>query len=373
MSAVASDPRRWQMSRRYVAVLLSSMLALVSSCGGETAETSEPAGTETTGPAEGLTMRFVFSPDPVWNWLEDEGILAEMEESAGVTLERFESEDEFAFFAGGHADIVSTGSYETPVLEAETDVETVTIGKYNKAKDIIVVAADSGYETFADLEPGCSVGVESFSGSTIVWIALAQDLHGRTLGEGPDDLQMAATDFNTAPELVLSGDLCAGVTSIYNSIPYLMDESVTGLYDTKSASQLFGEEYVPGHEGMNSNNFVVTKTWYEAHPREVAFFLEVWDRGLQEWASNRDAILAAYPEDFGYTDDAQLDFLKNWYSEQFNEFTETVYLDQEWIEGELQVTDLLIEGGVIPEGSTPPIHVCIDPATGEETCRLPAP
>ena len=150
-------------------------------------------------------MRFVFSPDPVWNWLEDEGILAEMEEESGITIERNESEDEFAFFAGGHADIVSTGSYETPVLEAETGVETVTIGKYNKAKDIVVVAGDSGYETFDDLEPGCKVGVESFSGSTIVWQALAEDLHGRTLGEGPDDLQMAITDFDTAPELVRDG------------------------------------------------------------------------------------------------------------------------------------------------------------------------
>ena len=42
------------------------------------------------------------------------GILAEMEEESGMTIERNESEDEFAFFAGGHADIVSTGSYETP-------------------------------------------------------------------------------------------------------------------------------------------------------------------------------------------------------------------------------------------------------------------
>jgi hypothetical protein len=347
------------------------MLIALAACGGDTA-TTEP-GSETTAAGEPLTLRFVFSPDPVWNWLEDEGILEEMENEAGVTIERFESEDEFAFFAGGHADVVSTGSYETPVLEAETGAVTVTIGKYNKAKDIIVVAADSGFETFDDLEAGCSVGVESFSGSTIVWIAIAQDQHGRTLGEGPGDLQMAATDFNTAPELVLSGDLCAGVSSIYNTIPYLMAESITGLYDTKSASQLFGELYVPGHEGMNSNNFVTLKSWYDTHPQEVAFFLEVWDRGLQEWAANKDAILAAYPDDFGYTDDAQLDFLKNWYDTQFDEFTDTVYLDQEWIEGELQVTDLLIAGGVIPEGSIAPIHVCIDPATGEESCSLPSP
>jgi ABC-type nitrate/sulfonate/bicarbonate transport system substrate-binding protein len=350
------------MARRWGLVCLVVALVALAACGDD-------GGDE--GGGGGGTMRFVFSPDPVWNWLEDEGILAEMEEESGITIQRNESEDEFAFFAGGHADIVSTGSYETPVLEAETGVQTVTIGKYNKAKDIVVVAADSGYETFDDLEPGCRVGVESFSGSTIVWQALAQDMHDRTLGESPDDLQMAITDFNTAPELVLSGDLCAGVTSIYNAMAYLMDGSVVGLYDGKSASQLYAEQYVPGHEGMNSNNFVVTKSWYDEHPEEVAFFLEVWDRGLQEWQTNRDAILEAYPDDFGYQDDEQLEFLKQWYETQFDEFVDSVYLDEAWIEGEAQITNLLADAGLVPDGQAAPIHVCIDPESGEETCSLP--
>ena len=348
-------------------------LGLLAACGPGGAADDVADDTAAGGDAGGGggTMRFVFSPDPVWNWLEDEGILAEMEEESGITIERNESEDEFAFFAGGHADIVSTGSYETPVLEAETGVETVTIGKYNKAKDIVVVAADSGHENFGDLEEGCKVGVESFSGSTIVWQALAQDLHGRSLAESPDDLQMAATDFNTAPELVVSGDLCAGVTSIYNVMPYFLDDSVVALYDGKSASQLYGEEYVSGHEGMNSNNFVVTKEWYDAHPEEVAFFLEVWDRGLQEWQDNREAIVRAYPDDFGYQNDEQLDYLMTWYDEQFNEFTDTIYLDEEWIEGEAQVTDLLSSAGIVPQDQPTPLHVCIDPESGEETCQLP--
>jgi hypothetical protein len=353
------------MVRRLV-VLVSVFALVMVACGDDGGD----AGSGDTGEGGG-SLRFVFSPDPVWNWLEDEGILAEMESESGITIQRNESEDEFAFFAGGHADVVSTGSYETPVLEAETDVETVTIGKYNKAKDIVVVAADSGYETFDDLEPGCKVGVESFSGSTIVWQALAQDLHGRSLAESPDDLQMAITDFNTAPELVLTGDLCAGVTSIYNAMSYLMDGSVVGLYDNKSASQLYGEEYVPGHEGMNSNNFVVTKTWYDEHPEEVAFFLEVWERGLQEWQTNKEAILEAYPDDFGYKNDEELAFLLDWYDTQFDEFVDSVYLDEEWIEGEAQVTDLLAAAGLVPEGSAAPIHVCVDPSTGEETCSLP--
>ena len=368
--------------RHFLASFVLLAVIAVTACGtsgsdegaGTTAEGSDTTaggdGGESSG--EGGTVRFVFSPDPVWNWMEDQGIIEEMEQESGITIDRNESEDEFAFFAGGHADIVSTGSYETPVLEAETGVDTVTIGKYNKAKDIVVVDVNSGYETFDDLEAGCKVGVESFSGSTIVWIALAQDLHSRTLGEGPDDLQMAATDFNTAPELVLSGDLCAGVTSIYNTLPYWLDGTIDGLYDTQSASQIYGQEYVPGHEGMMSNNFVVTKSFYDEHPAEVAFFLEVWERGLQEWATNRDAILEAYPDDFGYTNDEELAFLKEWYATKFDEFVDSVYLDEAWIEGEAQITDLLIQGGVIPEGSLPPLHACIDPASGEETCLLPS-
>jgi ABC-type nitrate/sulfonate/bicarbonate transport system substrate-binding protein len=354
------------MIRRFTGVLAVVALVALAACGGD-----DGGGGDGEGDGGG-SMRFVFSPDPVWNWLEDEGILAEMEQESGITIQRNESEDEFAFFAGGHADVVSTGSYETPVLEDEAGVETVTIGKYNKAKDIIVVDAESGYETLDDLEPGCKVGVESFSGSTIVWQALAQDMHGRTLGEGPDDLQMAITDFNTAVDLVQTGEICAGVTSIYNANAALMDGSVVGLYDNKSASQLYGEEYVPGHEGMNSNNFVVLKSWYDEHPEEVAFFLEVWDRGLQEWATNRDAILEAYPDDFGYKNDEELAFLKDWYETQFNEFVDTVYLDEEWIEGESQVTDLLADAGLVAEGAQAPIHVCIDPSSGEETCSLPA-
>ena len=126
------------MVRRFMVLATVLGLVALTACSGDDGGGGEEAG------GGGGSMRFVFSPDPVWNWLEDEGILAQMEQESGITIQRNESEDEFAFFAGGHADIVSTGSYETPVLEAEAGVETVTIGKYNKAKDIIVVDGGVG-------------------------------------------------------------------------------------------------------------------------------------------------------------------------------------------------------------------------------------
>ena len=135
-----------------MALLLASVF-VAAACSSDDGGGRIPGGGGDKG-----TIRFVFSPDPVWNWLEDQGILAQMEQESGYTIERFESEDEFAFFAGGHADIVSTGSYETPVLESENNVPTVTIGKYNMAKDIVVVAADSGYKTFARPPEGLQGG-----------------------------------------------------------------------------------------------------------------------------------------------------------------------------------------------------------------------
>ena len=153
------------MVRRLTVVGAVLALVTLGACGGDDGG---------SGDGDGGTMRFVFSPDPVWNWLEDEGILAEMEEESGFHIERNESEDEFAFFAGGHADLVSTGSYETPVLEAESDVETVTIGKYNKAKDIIIVAGRLGIRDVRRPRAGMQA-----RGGVVQW------LHDRVAGARP--------------------------------------------------------------------------------------------------------------------------------------------------------------------------------------------
>jgi hypothetical protein len=358
------------MARRHLATAFAvfCMVGTLVACSND--NTSSAASSSGGGSAE--PIRFVFSPDPVWNWLEDKGILAQMEQESGYTIERNESEDEFAFFAGGHADIVSTGSYETPVLESENGVQTVTIGKYNMAKDIVVVAADQPWNSFGDLPQGCKVGEESFTGSSIVWQALAKDLDGRTLAENSDDLQMTLADFDVGPDLVLKGDLCAATTSIYDALTLLKDGEVKGLYDNKSASQLYAENYAPGHMGMDSNNFVVLKSYYDTHPGEIAFFLSVWQRGLDEWANHRDEILKAYPDDFGYKTPDELAFLENWYKTQFNEFVDSVYLDEQWINDEAKVVDLLKTAGLVNEDQQQPTHVCIDPTSGEETCQIPS-
>jgi hypothetical protein len=49
-----------------------------------------------------------------------------------------------------------------------------------------------------------------------------------------------------------------------------------------------------------------------------------------------------------------------------------VYLTPDWIEGEAKVTDLLKSAGLISADQQEPLHVCIDPTSGKETCSLPS-
>ncbi len=122
---------------------------------------------------------------------------------------------------------------------------------------------------------------------------------------------------------------------------------------------------------MNSNNFVALLDWYEDHPGEVAFFLEVWDRALQEWAANREAIIDAYPQHFASESPEQIEFIKGYFDDQFDWFVDSPYLDEDWINGEEEITEILRRAGLISEDLDMTTHVCIDPATGEETCRIP--
>ena len=260
------------------------------------------------------------------------------------------------------------------MLESENDVPTVTIGKYNMAKDIVVVAAD---KPLRNVRRPARRAARSASSPSAVRRSCGRrwrkDLDGRTLAESPDDLQMAITDFDLAPELVVKGDLCAGVTSIYNAIPFLMSGQVKGLYDNKSASQLYAEKYEPGHEGMNSNNFVVARragtTITQRRSRSS------WRSGSAAWTSGRPTrTRSSRPTQTtsATRTTRSSTYLKNWYETQFDEFVDSVYLDEDWINGEAQVTELLREAGLISEDQQQPVHVCIDPETGEETCRIPS-
>ena len=136
------------LGRRLTAALLAATTAIaMSGC------VSRPDSGDGGG-GEAGTIRFTFAPDPVWDYITAQGILAEMEKESGIKIEASSTWDEFGVFAGGHADIVSSASYEVPVIEEETGRDTVIIGKYNLDRSVSITAADNPAETLADLKPG---------------------------------------------------------------------------------------------------------------------------------------------------------------------------------------------------------------------------
>jgi ABC-type nitrate/sulfonate/bicarbonate transport system substrate-binding protein len=339
------------------AAVLGGAVVLAVGCGGG----DDEGGDEGT---PGI-IRFAFAPDPVWDYLKDEGILEEMEAESGIEIVQLQTDDEFGIFAGGHADIVSTGSYETPLFD-EKGIPTMTIGRYNASKDLLV-ASNPDYQTASDLPKGCKIGSESTTGNTLIWAALIKSLDNRELAANSDDLELAISDTQIQPDLVADGELCASIADPTQATEALRTGKVFPMYDGKSAAQLFAEDRAPGHFGVNTNNFVARKAWYDANPEEVAFFLEVWEEGLRLWHKDPNAIIDAQPQGFSINSPEDGEFMKDYIANVFDFFQPTVYLTPEWVEAEEGVFDITKEAGSFEEDTVFPAHAIIDPKTGETT------
>jgi ABC-type nitrate/sulfonate/bicarbonate transport system substrate-binding protein len=359
---------RRTLSGRWSRMLLGGLsligVVALASCGGD--DSSDSGG---SGDIEAQkVIRFAFAPDPVWNYIVDSGILDKKGQEAGIDINAFQSFDEFGLFAGGNADILSTGTYETWQLD-DQGIDTVTFGKYNANKDIFVVAGDKDYKTAADLPKGCKVAAEATTGNTIVWAGLVNELDGREIAEDSDDLPLVTADYQVMPQLVADGDVCAGILDPFQGTEALRTGAVKPLYDGKAASQLFAENIAsdPNHLGVDSNNFVARKDWFDDNPDLVAFFLDVWQEGMDQWEKDPDQIIHDNPEDFAVQSPEDEEYIKNYIHNTFDFQQDSVYLTKDWIQNEFGVFDLLLDAGTITEDTPLGEFAVIDPKTGKVT------
>lgn len=337
-----------------VAGLLAAVIALgVGACGGD----DDGGG----GESAGGVIRFTFAPDPVWRWLTDQGIREEMEQKAKVQILDSATWDEYGIYAGGNADIVSVGSFEVPDIVEKSGVDSVIIGKYNVARAVIGVPKDSPAQSISDLE-GKKITTFTTVSDAFLWGALAKKLEDFDLRSKDGDLEMVIADVQNMGPLVAEGEADACICLPDFAIEQFRTGQLRMLYDGKSNAQVFQEESLPGHQGPMINIFLVRKDFYENNPKEVRFFLELWERGLQEWKENKNEIIETYPQDFAAQNDADLDWIKGFLNEN-DWFADTVYLDQEWVNGEKKVFDLLRETGFMPEDQEDPEFAVIEPGS----------
>jgi ABC-type nitrate/sulfonate/bicarbonate transport system substrate-binding protein len=305
-------------------------------------------------------IRFTFAPDPVWDYLKDSGIREEMEAESGIRILEQSTWDEFGIYAGGHADVVSIGSFEVPLLEEETGRPATVFGKYNIDRSVLVVPADSDAQTLEDLQGG-RIAVWDAVSSTVIWGVLANELYGLDFRTGGGDFELVLTDLGNTGALAANGEVDGALVLPDFNVPPLLNEEIRVLYDGRTAADLYAEAVgAADHEGPMINIFMAPTDWYDSHPEEVAFFLELWDRGIQEWQANQDAIIESYPQHFAVETPEEIQFIKD-YLAQHDWFVESVYLDDAWVETESQIFQMLADAGLSESAEVPRFDVVEGP------------
>jgi ABC-type nitrate/sulfonate/bicarbonate transport system substrate-binding protein len=365
----------FKSTRILVAVTVLILAAVVlAACGPAptpeaqvAAPTAQPQVVEvevTRPPAK--IVRFVFAPDPVMLYMQDTGIVDEYEQKYNMKLKTISTWDELAFFGGGHADIASTGDYEIPALMAESNEDLVVFGIYNLGRVPIFVKTDSPYQTIQDLK-GKKIGVPGPLSSTMIWGVMLKATEGVDFRVGGGDFDLVVNDHMVNGELLRNGEIEAGVIIPEALVPEMRDGTVRLLYGAGGTWEYYRDNFDPEkkHKGVPGNIFLARKSWFEAHPDEVQFFLAMWQAGIEAWKANRKDIIRLYPTDWGLDPDSDtfdedmatmVKFLTD-----HDWFVDSVYLDETWIQKELPLFDLMRETGFMPEDMPNPDFVPVKP------------
>ncbi|MQA99851.1 MAG: ABC transporter substrate-binding protein [Actinobacteria bacterium] len=340
---------------------IAALLLIAAACGGDGG-----GGGEGDGEAERDVIRFAFAPDPVWDWMNDTGMIVEWEEEFNTRIVTSSTWDEFTFFAGGHGDIVSMGTYEIPVLESETDLKTVSFGKYNLLRVPLFTRADEDYETLADVPKGSKICVQSAVSNTIFWSVVASELHDLDYRVGGGDFELVVNDHFLNPDLLARGECEAAAIIPEAAVPYLREGELKLMYDGQMPFQLYQDITGSDHLGPHSNLFTATEEWFDENEDLAAAFLDLWERGMQAWQENQQEIIETYPQHFAVEDEADVQWISDFMAEEGNDwFVDSVYLDEAWIEEEKKFYDFMDENGWIEEGANKdPRYEAVEPPEG---------
>ena len=343
---------------RWLWVAMIAVLALVlAACGSDTGEgdgEQTDDTTEDTGDAGGeevcderTVIRFAFAPDPVWDYMNDQGMIVDWEEEYCTRIVTSSTWDEFTYFAGGHGDIVSMGTQEIPVLESETGIDTVTFGKYNFQRSPMMTRADTGYNELPDVPEGSPICVSSPVSNTQYWSVAMNELHGIDYRVGGGDYELIVNDHFVNPQNLLNGDCEAAVIIPEAAAPYLRTGELVLMYDGLMPFQQY-TQFSPVDDGQNhvmSNLFTSTKEFADANPDALAAFLVLWQRGIDEWADPavQAEIIETYPQHFSVESEEDVAFIQDFMSGDGDWFVDSVYLEEDWVENERAIWDFMTE------------------------------
>nr|MDT0657194.1 hypothetical protein [Micromonospora sp. DSM 115978] len=318
------------------------------------------AGEDGGGDGGSDVIRFAFAPDPVWDALLQADRMKPWEEENGVRIETSSTWDEFAFFAGGHGDIVSTATYELPLLEQQTGIKTVTFGKYNLLRITPVTRADKPYQTLADIPKGSKIAVPSAVSSTLVWGMFAKNLHDLDFRVGGGDFQLIVEDHFVMAEHVDRGEVEAALVIPEAAISLLRQDKLKVMYENQLPYQVYGGICDCTHAGVMGNLFTATESWYDEHEDQAKAFLALWEEGIQLWRANQAQIIKDFPQHFAVEEDADITAMQE-YLKAHDWFVDSVYLDQSWIDAETGIYESMKSTGFMEADAPTPRFEALQP------------
>jgi ABC-type nitrate/sulfonate/bicarbonate transport system substrate-binding protein len=324
------------VKKKFVMVAAAAMtVTLAAGCSGS----SEPAE------GDPQVIRFAFAPDPVWDLLTDSGTKAKWEEENNVKIETSSTWDEFTYFAGGHGDIVSMSTQETPVLEQQTGIKTVTFGKYNYQRVPLLKRAGDPYETLEDIPKGSKICVSGPTSNTAFWTVLAQQMHGLDYRVGGGDFQLIVNDHFVNPTNLLRGDCEAAAVIPEAAVPQLRKGELEIMYGGQLPFQLY-KEFAPNSDDkphVVGNTFTATQEWYDAHPDLAVKFLDLWQTGVDMFQEQKADVVRKYPQHFSVESEEDIDYIIDFMSGDNDWFVDQVAMEKDWIPVETEIWSLMKE------------------------------
>jgi hypothetical protein len=325
--------------------LIAILAVVIAACGSEGGE--DDGGGTTVAGEDRTVIRFAFAPDPVWDYMNDNGMIVAWEEEYNTRVVTSSTWDEFTFFAGGHGDIVSIGTQEIPVLEQETEIETVTFGKYNYQRSPMMRRAEDTYTELPDVAAGSPICVSSPVSNTQFWSVAMNELHDIDYFVGGGDYELIVNDHFVNPQNLLNGDCEAAVIIPEAAAPYLRTGELVLMYDGQMPFQLYNSfsGFDDGENHVMSNLFSSTKAFYDANPEAAAAFLVLWQRGVDAWNDPeiQKEIIETYPQHFSVEEPEDVAFIQEFMSGANDWFVDSVYLTEEWVEAERAIWDFMVD------------------------------
>jgi hypothetical protein len=154
-------------------------------------------------------------------------------------------------------------------------------------------------------------------------------------------------------EHVDRGEVEAALVIPEAAIGLLRQDRLRVLYDNRLPYQIFGDICECQHLGVMGNLFTATEEWYDGHVEQAQAFLALWEEGIQLWRANQADIIRDFPQHFSVESDEDITAMQE-YLAAHDWFVDSVYLDDAWIQQEIELYDLMKSTGFMEaEAPTP--------------------